>query len=131
MAENDIENTTDQNQAAAATAEPLAADSSTTTTTATSSSDAQASTAQTAPAMNNDSSATDATPEETAIPESTEEITYHAVEKDGQVSAIWEMQGRKHLRTIDPRSRQGQEILRLYTAEHHEETGADASAAAQ
>jgi hypothetical protein len=28
------------------------------------------------------------------------------------------MQGRKHLRTIDPRSRQGQEILRLYTAEH-------------
>jgi hypothetical protein len=48
----------------------------------------------------------------------TEEITYHAVEKDGQVSAIWEMQGRKHLRTIDPRSRQGQEILRLYTAEN-------------
>ena len=51
---------------------------------------------------------------------STEEITYHAVEKDGQVTAIWEMQGRKHLRTIDPRSRQGQEILRLYTAEHGE-----------
>ena len=50
-----------------------------------------------------------------------EDITYHAVEKDGQVTAIWEMQGRKHLRTIDPRSRQGQEILRLYTAEHHEE----------
>jgi hypothetical protein len=37
------------------------------------------------------------------------------------VTALWEMQGRKHLRTIDPRSRQGQEILRLYTAEHHEE----------
>ncbi len=50
-----------------------------------------------------------------------EEITYHAVEKDGQVTAIWEVQGRKHLRTIDPRSRQGQEILRLYTAEHHDE----------
>ncbi len=49
-----------------------------------------------------------------------EDITYHAVEKDGQVTAIWEMQGRKHLRTIDPRSRQGQEILRLYTAEQHE-----------
>ena len=49
-----------------------------------------------------------------------EEITYHAVEKDGQVTAIWEMQGRKHLRTIDPRSRQGVEILRLYTAEHGE-----------
>jgi uncharacterized protein YqfA (UPF0365 family) len=53
-----------------------------------------------------------------AEPVSQEEITYHAVEKDGQVSAIWEMQGRKHLRTIDPRSRQGQEILRLYTAEN-------------
>jgi hypothetical protein len=49
-----------------------------------------------------------------------EEITYHAVEKDGNVTAIWEMQGNKHLRTIDPRSRQGQEILRLYTAEHPE-----------
>ena len=55
---------------------------------------------------------------------STEEITYHAVEKDGQVTAIWEMQGRKHLRTIDPRSRQGQEILRLYTSEHADEAGA-------
>ncbi|MBV9211013.1 MAG: hypothetical protein JOZ52_10310 [Acidobacteria bacterium] len=53
-----------------------------------------------------------------------EEITYHAVEKDGQVTAIWEMQGRKHLRTIDPRSRQGQEILRLYTADHQDETTA-------
>ena len=50
-----------------------------------------------------------------------EEITYHAVEKDGQVTAIWEMQGRRHLRTIDPRSRQGQEILRLYTAEHEQQ----------
>jgi hypothetical protein len=53
-----------------------------------------------------------------AAPAAAEEITYHAVEKDGQVTAIWEMQGRKHLRTIDPRSRQGQEILRLYTAEN-------------
>ena len=56
-------------------------------------------------------------------PAATEEITYHAVEKDGVVTAIWEMQGRKHLRTIDPRSRQGQDILRLYTTEHHDETG--------
>ncbi|HYG82393.1 MAG TPA: hypothetical protein VD861_18495 [Pyrinomonadaceae bacterium] len=54
----------------------------------------------------------------------TEEITYHAVEKDGQVTAIWEMQGRKHLRTIDPRSRQGQDILRLYTADHQDDAGA-------
>jgi len=57
----------------------------------------------------------------TEQPPQTEEITYHAVEKDGQVTAIWEMQGRKHLRTIDPRSRQGQEILRLYTAEHEQQ----------
>lgn len=53
-----------------------------------------------------------------------EDITYHAVEKDGQVTAIWEMQGRKHLRTIDPRSRQGQDILRLYTADHQDEQSA-------
>jgi hypothetical protein len=51
-----------------------------------------------------------------------EDISYHAVEKDGVVTAIWEMQGRKHVRTIDPRSRQGQDILRLYTTEHHDET---------
>ena len=50
-----------------------------------------------------------------------EDISYHAVEKDGVVTAIWEMQGRKHVRTIDPRSRQGQDILRLYTTEHHDE----------
>ena len=53
-----------------------------------------------------------------------EDITYHAVEKDGQVTAIWEMQGRKHLRTIDPRSRQGQDILRLYTSDHQDEASA-------
>ena len=58
----------------------------------------------------------------------TEEITYHAVEKDGVVTAIWEMQGRKHLRTIDPRSRQGQDILRLYTTEHHDEVTGEAAA---
>ena len=65
-----------------------------------------------------------ATTAETAPEASTEEITYHAVEKDGVVTAIWEMQGRKHLRTIDPRSRQGQDILRLYTTEHHDEAAA-------
>ena len=60
-----------------------------------------------------------------------EEISYHAVEKDGVVTAIWEMQGRKHVRTIDPRSRQGQDILRLYTTEHHDEVPAtEASEAA-
>ena len=64
-----------------------------------------------------------ATENETPPEASNEEITYHAVEKDGVVTAIWEMQGRKHLRTIDPRSRQGQDILRLYTTEHHDEPG--------
>lgn len=64
-----------------------------------------------------------ANPTEPAPQASNEEITYHAVEKDGVVTAIWEMQGRKHLRTIDPRSRQGQDILRLYTTEHHDEAG--------
>jgi hypothetical protein len=66
--------------------------------------------------------------EPTAPEASTEEITYHAVEKDGVVTAIWEMQGRKHLRTIDPRSRQGQDILRLYTTEHHDEVAGEAAA---
>ena len=60
-----------------------------------------------------------------------EDISYHAVEKDGLVTAIWEMNGRRHVRTIDPRSRQGQDILRLYTTEHHDETvPAEASEAA-
>jgi len=54
----------------------------------------------------------------------TEEITYQAVEKDGVVTAIWEMKGRKHLRTIDPRSRQGREILNLYTTEEEEHAAA-------
>ena len=52
---------------------------------------------------------------ETAAPEPTEEdISYQAVEKDGVVTAIWEMQGHKHLRTIDPRSGEGKQILALF-----------------
>ena len=43
------------------------------------------------------------------------ETMFHAVEKDGVVTAIWEMQGRKHLRTIDPRSEEGRRILGSYT----------------
>ena len=46
-----------------------------------------------------------------------EEISYHAVEKDGVVTANWEMQGRKHLRTIDPRSEEGRRILGSYTVD--------------
>lgn len=71
-----------------------------------------------AQAASNTDASTETTP---PVEASTEEISYHAVEKDGQVTALWEMQGRKHLRTIDPRSRQGQEILRLYTSDHPEE----------
>jgi hypothetical protein len=57
----------------------------------------------------------------------TEEITYQAVEKDGVVTAIWEMKGRKHLRTIDPRSRQGREILNLYTTEEEQPQASEAA----
>jgi hypothetical protein len=49
-------------------------------------------------------------------PETTEtdDVSYQAVEKEGVVTAIWEMQGQKHLRTIDPRSNEGKQILALF-----------------
>jgi hypothetical protein len=79
----------------------------------------------------NESAPAAAATETTNEAPATEDISYHAVEKDGLVTAIWEMQGRKHIRTIDPRSRQGQDILRLYTTEHHDEVApAEASEAA-
>ena len=40
-----------------------------------------------------------------------DEISYHAVEKNGKITAIWEMRGRKHIRTIDPRSEEGRHLL--------------------
>lgn len=46
--------------------------------------------------------------------ENTEDVSYHAVEKEGNVTAIWEMQGRRHVRTIDPRSSEGKQILALF-----------------
>lgn len=46
--------------------------------------------------------------------ESHEEMHYQAVEKEGVVTAIWEMQGQKHVRTIDPRSAEGKQILALF-----------------
>lgn len=55
--------------------------------------------------------AAEATPEQTA---DHEEMHYQAVEKDGVVTAIWEMQGQKHVRTIDPRSGEGKQILQLF-----------------
>ncbi len=53
-------------------------------------------------------------------PAEPEEISYHAVEKEGEITAIWEMQGQKHLRTIDPRSTEGQKIFALFTSDIHE-----------
>lgn len=47
-------------------------------------------------------------------PEDHDEVHYQAVEKEGVVTAIWEMKGRKHLRTIDPRSAEGKQILSLF-----------------
>lgn len=56
----------------------------------------------------------------TEEPEEEEEISYHAVEKEGDITAIWEMQGSKHIRTISPRSTEGQKILNLFTSDIHE-----------
>lgn len=49
-----------------------------------------------------------------AAPVVEEDVSYQAVEKEGTVTAIWEMQGQKHLRTIDPRSNEGKQILALF-----------------
>ncbi len=51
---------------------------------------------------------------EAVVEEVIEDISYHAVEKEGNITAIWEMQGRKHHRTIDPRSGEGKQILALF-----------------
>jgi hypothetical protein len=49
-----------------------------------------------------------------AVPAESEDVHYQAVEKEGVVTAIWEMQGQKHIRTIDPRSNEGKQILALF-----------------
>ena len=49
-----------------------------------------------------------------AAPAEPEDVSYQAVEKEGSVTAIWEMQGRRHVRTIDPRSNEGKQILELF-----------------
>ncbi|MFN0280049.1 MAG: hypothetical protein ACKVRN_15850 [Pyrinomonadaceae bacterium] len=54
---------------------------------------------------------------ETPVAEETpthEDVSFHTVEKEGVVTAIWEMHGQKHLRTIDPRSVEGKQILALF-----------------
>ena len=53
-------------------------------------------------------------PVDTEAPVETEDVHYQAVEKEGVVTAIWEMQGQKHIRTIDPRSNEGKQILALF-----------------
>ena len=52
--------------------------------------------------------------EEKPAEATSEDVHYQAVEKEGVVTAIWEMQGHKHLRTIDPRSNEGKQILALF-----------------
>ena len=56
-----------------------------------------------------------------AEPEAQEEISYHAVQKDGAITAIWEMRGRKHVRTIDPRSDEGRHLLGPHEQDSHPE----------
>lgn len=59
-----------------------------------------------------DNTTTETTTTDTTTPAEThEELSYHAVEKDGKITAIWEMRGRKHIRTIDPRSEEGKHLL--------------------
>ena len=58
--------------------------------------------------------AVQAATEAVETPAEPEDVSYQAVEKDGAVTAIWEMQGQKHLRTIDPRSNDGKHILALF-----------------
>jgi len=53
-------------------------------------------------------------PVEQETPANPEDVSYQAVEKEGVVTAIWEMQCHKHLRTIDPRSTEGKQILALF-----------------
>ena len=51
---------------------------------------------------------------EPETPAEPEDVHYQAVEKEGTVTALWEMQGQKHIRTIDPRSIEGKQILALF-----------------
>jgi hypothetical protein len=63
---------------------------------------------------NNDTTASGNAGQSAESAANAEDVSYHAVEKDGSVTAIWEMQGRKHIRTIDPRSGEGKQILALF-----------------
>ncbi len=65
-------------------------------------------------AMQSNEAAQTAENTENQAAENAEDVSYHTVEKEGNVTAIWEMQGRRHLRTIDPRSSEGKQILELF-----------------
>lgn len=69
-------------------------------------------TAETAAEETAEATPTETTEETAAV--NPEDVSYHAVEKEGSVTAIWEMQGPKHIRTIDPRSSEGKQILALF-----------------
>lgn len=72
--------------------------------------------------MSEDTNPQAAAPAETpAEPEVQEELSYHAVQKDGTITAIWEMRGRKHVRTIDPRSDEGRHLLGPHDQDSHAE----------
>ncbi|MBS1807024.1 MAG: hypothetical protein JST84_02400 [Acidobacteria bacterium] len=58
-----------------------------------------------------ENTSTETTNTEAPHTEAQEELSYHAVEKEGKITAIWEMRGRKHIRTIDPRSLEGKHLL--------------------
>ncbi|HEY0658748.1 MAG TPA: hypothetical protein VGD05_09750 [Pyrinomonadaceae bacterium] len=69
---------------------------------------------ETAEASETTETATQETAAEETAAVNPEDVSYHAVEKEGNVTAIWEMQGPKHIRTIDPRSSEGKQILALF-----------------
>jgi len=75
--------------------------------------EANAETTNNEPTQNNETAQTAENTENAAV-ENHEDVSYHTVEKEGSVTAIWEMQGRKHIRTIDPRSTEGKQILELF-----------------
>ncbi|HYE74511.1 MAG TPA: hypothetical protein VEF04_14325 [Blastocatellia bacterium] len=66
--------------------------------------------------MSENTTETNSSEQNMAVPQ--EEISYHAVEKNGNITAIWEMRGRKHLRTIDPRSAEGRHLLGQTDQQH-------------
>src|SRR2546429_9763146 len=65
--------------------------------------------------------ATDTTRDSPVVDAAMEDISYHAVVMVGEVTAVLEMQVRKHIRTIDRRPREGEDILLVFTAYHLDE----------